>query len=149
MPKELDFKFDVKAIRPRDIRDTFDRRVSDIDRKRLAEKSKVKVGYHFGLEIPYEAEKERFEAVAFVAKYIDENIDKITEAAKGPVDDLWSESLEQAKEAYEAQKEKADVQQLSPTALDQARDRLREMIKRTIKKKLMELIQEKTMKVTL
>jgi hypothetical protein len=104
----------------------------------MALRAKVKVGYHFGLEIPYEAEKERFEAVAFVAKYIDENIDKITAAAKGPVDDLWSESLKQSKEAYEAQKEKADVQQLSPTAMDQARDRLREMIKKTIKKKLME-----------
>jgi hypothetical protein len=138
LPKELDFKFDVKAIGPRDIRDMFSRRIPDIDRKKMAEKVKIKVGYHFGLEIPYEAEKERFEAVAFVAKYIDENIDKITAAAKGPVDDLWSESLEQAKEAYEAQKEKADVQQLSPTAMDQARDRLREMIKKTIKKKLME-----------
>ena len=138
LPQELAFKFETKTPNPGSYTKPGGGIVDFGDSLKALSRAKMEVSYHFGLEIPYDADVKRFEAVTFIAKYIDENIGQITTAAKQMADESWKDSLELAKRDEEKRRK-----QLASTT-NETRDRLREMVKKAIKKRLMEQVDFET-----
>ena len=124
LPKDLQFKFEVltplKFLTPggQEVRDP-------AIRARMAETMDVEFGYHFALDVPYDAKPEAIQILKNFAVYIDKNIDDITAAVKDVVDKEWREIASALKESN-----------TPTTSLNEAK--IRNAIRKAIKKKLME-----------
>ena len=94
--------------------------------------------YHFNLTLPFTSSEEELRWLMNFATFLDENIDSITKAAAKVANELYEDAVEMTED-----EPLSDKQAIRQRTIDQAkaaleRDRLREMVKKAIKRKLME-----------
>ena len=126
LPRNLQFKFEVLTSSKGNFQMSGGSRVTDpAIRAKMARTMDVDLGYHFALEVPYDAKPEVLQVLKNFAVYIDENIDDITAAVKDIVDKEWREI------ASVLNKPATPTASLNET-------KIRNAIRNAIKKKLME-----------
>lgn len=134
LPYELEFQFYSKdSVPDRARRLSAGSRYTAEDLPELLKNEMFEWVYHFNLTLPFTSSEEKLRWLMNFATFLDENIDSITKAAAKVANELYEDAVDMTEDEPLSEK-----QELSPTATDQTRARLREMVKKAIKRKLME-----------